>query len=174
MNRSLALVGVVLVIVSILLISIPFLVTSSFQVNDIVYVTGLLFLIGLVILYQGATAADPSVTTVGGLLGNPIIDESRKAEEAVTSVPLSQIRYALGPKEPVNCRYCYTMISWNLVDCPRCGRPRHCRNCGKQLYFLAGAVRCAPCVRDETQCNCPRVRPSGPRPVGVRRLGGGV
>jgi len=173
MNRSLALVGVVLVIVSILLISIPFLVTSAFQVNDAVYATGFLFLVGLVILYQAATSPDPRVTTVGGLLGNPIIDEARKAEEAVTHVPLSHVRYAPGPKEPVHCRYCYTAIPWNVLNCPRCGRPRQCRNCGKQLYFLAGAVRCAPCVRDEMQCNCPRVRPSGPPPTGVRRTGGG-
>jgi hypothetical protein len=174
MNRSLALVGVVLVIVSILLISIPFLVTSSFKVTYIVYVTGLLFLIGLVILYQGATAPDPSVTTVGGLLGNPIVDESRRAEEAVTNVPLSPVRYAIGPKEPVNCRQCYTAIPWNVVNCPRCGRARQCRNCNKPLFFLAGGVRCAPCVRDESQCNCPRVRASGARPTGVRRLGGGM
>jgi hypothetical protein len=172
MNRSLALVGVVLVIVSVLLISIPFLVTSTFQVNDIVYVTGLLFLIGLVILYQGATAADPSLTTVGGLLGNPIVDESRKAEEAATRVPVSPVRYALGPKEPVNCRFCYTVVPWNVLNCPRCGRPRQCRTCGKPLFYLAGGVRCAPCVRDESQCNCPRVRPSSSRPTGVRRLGG--
>ncbi len=174
MNRSLALVGVVLVIVSILLISIPFLVTSAFQVNDAVYAAGFLFLVGLVILYQAATAPDPRLTTVGGLLGNPIVDESRKAEEAVTQIPPSHVRYAPGPKEPSNCRFCYTAIPWNILNCPRCGRPRLCRNCGKQLFFLAGAVRCGPCVRDETQCNCPRVRPSGVRPAGVRRLGGGA
>jgi hypothetical protein len=174
MNRSLALVGVVLVVVSILLISIPFLVTSAFQVNDVLYATGLVFLVGLVILYQAATAPDPTVTTVGGLLGNPIVDESRKAEEAVTNVPLSHVRYAPGPKEPVNCRFCYTVIPWNILNCPRCGRARQCRNCGKPLFFLAGGVRCGPCVRDEAQCNCPRVRPTSTRAPGVRRIGGGV
>jgi hypothetical protein len=174
MNRSLALVGVVLVIVSILLISIPFLVTSAFKVNDAVYATGLVFLVGLVILYQAATSPDPTLTTVGGLLGNPIVDEARKAEEAITNVPASPVRYALGPREPVNCRFCYTVIPWNILNCPRCGRPRQCRNCGKQLFELAGGIRCAPCVRDETQCNCPRVRPSGARPAGVRRIGGNV
>ena len=173
MNRSLALVGVVLVIVSILLLSIPFLVTSAFRFSDAVYVAALLFLIGLVILYQAATAVDPTVTTVGGLLGNPIVDESRKAEEAITTVTPSAVRYAPGPKEPVNCRFCYTAIPWDILNCPRCGRARLCRNCGKQLYFLAGAVRCAPCVRNEMQCNCPRVRPSGARPPGARRLGAG-
>ena len=174
MNRSLALVGLVLLVVGILLASIPFLVTSTFQVNDVFYAAGLLFLAGFVILFQAATTPDPHVTTVGGLLGNPIVDESRKAEEAVMNVQEPRFRYAPGPKEPVNCRYCYTVIPWNVLDCPRCARPRHCRNCGKQLYFLAGAVRCAPCVRDEAYCNCPKVRPSGTRPAGVRRLGGGV
>jgi hypothetical protein len=173
MNRTLALVGVILVIVSILLISIPFLVTSAFQLGDAVYAAALLFFVGLVVLFMAATAPDPRVTTVGGLLGNPIVDESRKAEEAATTVTPSPVRYAPGPREPVNCRFCYTGIPWDVLNCPRCGRPRLCRNCGKQLYFLAGAVRCAPCVRNETQCNCPRVRPSGPRPQGVRRLGGG-
>jgi hypothetical protein len=170
MNRSLALVGLILVIVSILLVSIPFLVTSAFQVNDALYATGFLFLVGLVILVQAATSPDPTVTTVGGLLGNPVIDESRKAEEAITGIPVRQFRYAPGPKEPVNCRYCYTLIPWNILNCPRCARPRHCRNCGKQLYFLAGAIRCVPCVRDESQCNCPRVRAPGARPAGVRQL----
>jgi hypothetical protein len=174
MNRSLALVGVVLVIVSILLVSIPFLVTSTFQVNDVLYATGLLFLIGLVILIQAATAPDPRVTTVGGLLGNPIIDEARKAEQAIIGVPVRQVRYALGPKEPVNCRFCYTLIPWNVLNCPRCARSRQCRNCGKQLYFLAGAVRCAPCVRDESQCNCPRVRATTARPAGARQVGRGL
>jgi hypothetical protein len=174
MNRSLALVGVVLVIVSILLISIPFLVTSAFQINDVVYAAALLFLVGLIVLFQAATAVDPTVTTVGGLLGNPIVDESRKAEEAATAISPSPIRYAPGPKEPVNCRFCYTAIPWDVLHCPRCGRPRQCRNCGKELHFLAGAVRCAPCVRNEMQCNCPKVRPSATRPPGVRRLGGGA
>lgn len=174
MNRSLALVGLVLVIVAILLISIPFLVTSAFQVNDAVYATGLLFLVGLVMLFQGARAPDPALTTVGGILGNPIVDESRKAEEAVLNVPKSPVRYAPGPREPVNCRYCYTGIPWDVLQCPRCGRPRQCRSCGKQLYFLAGAVRCAPCVRNEAECNCPRVRPAGPRAPGARRPPGGA
>jgi len=174
MNRSLALVGLVLVIVAILVVSIPFLVTSTFQVGYELYVAALMFLVGLAILIRGATAPDPAVTTVGGFLGNPVIDEARRAEEAVTNVPLSHIRYAPGPREPVNCRHCYTAIPWNIVDCPRCARPRQCRNCGKRLYFLAGAVRCAPCVRDETYCNCPRVRSTGVRPAGVRHLGGGV
>lgn len=135
MNRSLALVGLVLVIVGILLVSIPFLVTSGFQVGYEFYGAGVLFLVGLVILFQAAIASDPHVTTVGGLLGNPIVDESRKAEEAVTNLPATRVRYAPGPKEPVNCRYCYTAIPWNVLDCPRCARPRHCRNCGKQLYY---------------------------------------
>jgi hypothetical protein len=174
MNRSLALVGVILVIVSILLLSIPFLVTSAFKIGDAVYAAGLLFLVGLIVLFMAATAADPRVTTVGGLLGNPIVDESRKVEEAVTNVPVSPVRYAPGPRESVNCRFCYTAIPWDVLHCPRCGRARLCRNCGKQLYFLAGGARCAPCVRNEAQCNCPRVRPSGPRSPGVRRLGGGV
>lgn len=172
MNRSLALVGLVLVVVAILLVSIPFLVTSTFQVSAETYATGILFLVGLVILFQAAMSPDPSVTTVGGLLGNPVVDEARKAEAAITGVTTPRIRYALGPKEPVNCRYCYTSIPWNVLNCPRCGRPRQCRNCGKQLYFLAGAVRCAPCVRDETQCNCPRVRAPGAHAAGTRRVGG--
>jgi hypothetical protein len=174
MNRTLALVGTVLVIISLLSISIPFLVTSAFKVSDAAYAAGLLFLVGLVVLYQAATAVDPSVTTVGGILGNPIIDESRRAEEAVTNVPLSPVRYTVGPKEPVNCRYCYTAIPWDVANCPRCARPRHCRSCGKPLFYLAGGVRCGPCVRDESQCNCPRVKATGARPTGVRRLGGGV
>lgn len=174
MHRSLALVGVVLVIGAILAVAIPFLVTSAFSDTDELYGAGLVFLLGLVLLLRGATAPDPAVTTVGGFLGNPLIDESRRAEEALLSPAARNIRYAPGPREPVNCRQCYTIIPWNVVDCPRCARPRECRSCGKRLYFLAGAVRCAPCVRDETYCNCPQVRPSGARPSGARRVGGGA
>lgn len=174
MNRSLALVGLVLVIVAILLVALPFLVSAGTVDTDLFFGAGLLFLVGFAILFVGATSPDPKVTTVGGLLGNPIVDESRKAEEALVNAPTSRVRYAPGPKEPVNCRYCYTGIPWNILDCPRCARPRQCRNCNKRLYFLAGAVRCAPCVRDEAYCNCPRVRPTGMRPVGARRVGGGA
>ncbi|MCI4353312.1 MAG: hypothetical protein L3K14_08035 [Thermoplasmata archaeon] len=174
MHRSLALVGVVLVIGAILAVAIPFLVTSAFLDGDAFYGAGLVFLLGVVLLLRGATAPDPTVTTVGGFLGNPVVDESRRAEEALLSPAARHVRYAPGPREPVNCRHCYTIIPWDVVDCPRCARPRECRSCGKRLYFLAGAVRCAPCVRDETYCNCPRVRPSGVRPSGARRLGGGA
>jgi hypothetical protein len=169
MNRSLALAGLVLVLVSILAVSIPFLVTSSFHVDYELYGAGLLFLVGLVILLRGALAPDPAVTTVGGFLGNPVIDQARRAEREMERVSPAHIRYAPNPREPVNCRYCYTTIPWNLVDCPRCARPRQCRNCGKRLYFLAGAVRCAPCVRDEAYCNCPRIRPTVSRAPGARR-----
>ncbi len=171
MNRSLALVGLVLVIVAILLVALPFLVTASTGGTPLLFGGALLFLVGLALLFIGATSPDPKVTTVGGLLGNPIVDESRRAEEELLSPAERAVRYAPGPKEPVNCRYCYTVIPWNILDCPRCARPRLCRNCGKRLFLLAGAVRCGPCVRDEFYCNCPRVRPSGPRPGAIRRVG---
>lgn len=174
MNRTLALVGVVLVIGAILAVAIPFLVTSAFQVGYALYGAGLVFLLGLVLLFRGALAPDPTVTTVGGFLGNPVVDEARRAEEELMTPGARHVRYAPGPREPVNCRQCYTIIAWNVVDCPRCGRPRECKNCGKKLFFLAGAVRCAPCVRDEAYCNCPWARPSGPRPGLVRRVGGGA
>ncbi len=171
MNRSLALAGLVLVIVAILLVALPFLVTASADGDYLFFGAGLLFLIGLVLLFVGATSPDPKVTTVGGLLGNPIVDESRRAEEALLTPAERHLRYAPGPKEPVNCRYCYTVIPWNILDCPRCARPRLCRNCGKRLYLLAGAVRCGPCVRDEIYCICPRVRASGPKAGMIRRVG---
>ena len=158
MHRSLAYAGLILVIGGILLLAIPFLITATFQVSATVYLAGLLFLVGIVMLLRGATSVDPAVTTVGGFLGNPVATEVRKMTQPAV-VPSTGARYRADPNEPINCRFCYTVIPAGVVDCPRCGRRRVCRSCSKPLFFIAGAVRCAPCVRDEIFCNCPRTKP---------------
>jgi len=112
--------------------------------------------VGLTTVLWGASSPDPRLTTVRGVFGNP--DEallSRMLEGTPRSI---DVRYLPNPREPVNCRHCYTLIPWNVAECPRCARRRDCRACGKSLYFVTGAVRCLPCVRDETFCNCPKVK----------------
>ncbi len=157
MNRTLALAGLILALVGILLLSIPFLVSSTFSVGIEVYLAAVIVLVGLVVMIRGATAADPSVTTVGGFLGNPVVDATRRVEAEATRLPPREARYLPGPREPVNCRQCYTAIPWNVAECPRCGRRRLCRSCLKPLFLLAGAVRCGPCILDEASCTCPRL-----------------
>jgi hypothetical protein len=156
MNRRVTLVGLLLLLIAIVLVLSPFALTGTESFN-LEFQLGVLSLpIGLTTMLWGAASANPDVTTVGGAFGNP--DENVMARMASRSIPEPRVRYASGPRESVNCRHCYTAIPWNLAECPRCGRRRDCRGCGRPLFYLSGAVRCGPCVRDEVYCNCPKTR----------------
>lgn len=122
--------------------------------------------VGLAVILWGASSPDPRVTTVAGMFGNPEENVLRRSEAGGTRV--YDVRYMPGPRESVNCSACYTVIPWDVAECPRCGRRRECRACGKPLFFLSGAVRCLPCVRAETYCNCPKVRRATTSPIGTR------
>lgn len=171
MNRRIALVGVALFLLSLALIVSPVPLTGSLRITLPLEIGVLLLPIALTVAFVGTTSPDPNVTTVGGMFGNPDENELRRLAARRDFDP--KIRYSSSPKEPVNCRKCYTLISWEAAECPRCGERRDCRACGRPLYFLTGAVRCLPCVRDEVFCNCPR-RPksalptTGPRPRAYR------
>jgi LSD1 subclass zinc finger protein len=123
--------------------------------------------VGIAILVWGSVAPDPRVTTVGGLFGNADENELRRRRLA-RAPPQGAARFRPSPLESANCRKCYTAIPARLVDCPRCGTRRDCRGCNKPLFYLAGAVRCAPCLKDEIYCSCPMVR----KAEAVRRPGG--
>ncbi len=158
MNRSIAYTGLLLVVGGILWLSTPYLLTSSFQVGPQLYLSMMLVVVGFVALFRGATSPDPSVTTVGGFMGNPIADEVRRAMAEPRTVG-PQARYQPRPWEPVNCRFCYTAIPVTVLDCPRCGRRRSCRTCSRPLMSVEGALTCAQCSRYEFFCGCPKARP---------------
>lgn len=160
MNRRVTLLGLLLLLVAIGLIASPIVLTGQ-ESLDIEFQLGVLSLpVGLTTILWGAASPNPEMTTVGGAFGNP--DENVLARVLRRPAPDPHVRYASGPKESVNCRHCYTAIPWNVAECSRCGRRRDCRGCGRPLFYLSGAVRCAPCVRVEVYCNCPKLRRSPP------------
>lgn len=156
MNRSITLLGVVILLSAGGLIAFPFLTTGAVGV-DLELELGIFVLpVGLSVILWGASSPDPSITTVGGLFGNP--DENVLRKRLAPPPPTGPARFMPNPRESANCVQCYTAIPADEVVCPRCGRPRECRGCGKRLFFLAGGVRCAPCLRNEVYCGCPKVK----------------
>jgi hypothetical protein len=160
MNRSIALCGIVLIALGLALIAYPIATTGS-EGLDLELEMGLLVApLGLVIVMLGALAPDPSRTTVGGTFGNP----DTAFERAAGRVPALEPRAlrVFNPHEPVNCRYCRTVIAADLAICPRCARPRECRSCGRPLGVVNDHVTCPGCSRSEALCNCPSLARAPP------------
>jgi hypothetical protein len=156
MNRSVTLVGVGIFLFTIILISLPIVLTGH-ETFDLYQESGLIGMpVGLLIVLFGAAGADPRVTTVGGAFGNP--DENLVRRHVGADTPANSARFMPGPREAVNCRYCYTAIPSGAAVCPRCARPRECRSCGRALVLLGSAIRCPQCRRNEVYCNCPKLR----------------
>ncbi|HEV8049884.1 MAG TPA: hypothetical protein VGP88_04760 [Thermoplasmata archaeon] len=167
MNRSIVFLGLFLFILAIALFAYPQFSTGVESVDLEVQVGIVVLPLGIAVAVLGAAAPDPRVTTVGGVFGNADENEMRRRALA-RAPPTGDARFRPSPLESVNCRKCYTLIPAQLADCPRCGARRECRGCNKPLFLLAGAVRCAPCLKDEVYCSCPKLRKSG----GSRRPGG--
>ncbi|MCI4337220.1 MAG: hypothetical protein L3K17_08550 [Thermoplasmata archaeon] len=168
MNRSITLLGLAVLLSGIGLMASPDALTGVESVTPFLEIGVFVMPVGISVILWGASSPDPTVTTVSGVFGNPDENELRRSEGGTRRN--FDVRYLPGPKESVNCRQCYTLIPWNVAACPRCGRKRECRACGKTLYFMSGGIRCLPCVREETFCNCPKVGRSHPTraPGGVR------
>jgi hypothetical protein len=165
MNRTTISVGAAIVVVALGCFAAPE-ATTGHESFGFWIEAGVLFLgIGVSVVLWGSLDPDPRITTIGGFFGNRDEDAIRKWVDR--HAPAGPLRYRPSPLESVNCENCYTAIPARSLMCPRCGRNRLCRNCRKPLFFLAGAVRCGPCVRDELFCACPRA----PRPPKVRRFG---
>ena len=153
MNRSIVYVGVFLFLGGLGLLLFPWL-TSGKEVVDLFVQIGFIVVpSGLAISLWGGLSPDPELSTVAGSLGNP--DENILRRQPSVQVPVGAARYRPSSGDSTNCRHCYTSIPRKGLICPRCGRRRECVNCHKPLFWLAGAVRCAPCVRDEVYCDCP-------------------
>lgn len=156
MNRSLTSLGAALVVLALALLAYPVVVSGAWRIGLPVMVAIVLLPAGLLVVLLGASSPDPRLTTVGGIFGNP--EENLLRKRLVRGVPVGPARYRPSPLESTNCGACYTAIPAGVLDCPRCGHRRECRNCNKPLYFLAGGIRCAPCLKGEIYCDCPRVK----------------
>ena len=155
MNRIFTFLGTLLLVAGAICIGLSFLIADTSGADAFRFLGALGIPIGLVATLYGATRPDPESTTVRGTWGNEeenlLADRLRYQEGG-----RSERRYLPSPRESVNCVKCYTLISAKELTCPRCGTRRHCQECGKPLYYLSGAVRCGPCVKDEVYCDCPR------------------
>lgn len=167
MNRRSTLLGIFVLLVAIALIVSPIVLTGSERITALLEIGVLALPFALVITLLGLASPNPEVTTVGGAFGNP--DENVLARQLRRAPTQAAARYAVGPREPVNCRHCYTLIPWDQAECPRCRRRRQCRGCGRPLFYLSGGVRCAPCVRDEVYCSCPKLAKAAPPTIGRPR-----
>ena len=165
MNRSIAYCGVGLIVFGFMLVAYPIVVTGAEQLDLEQELGFLLAPVGLVVVMLGALALDPARTTVGGAFGNP---ESAQLRAGSTLVVEPRARRLFNPHEPVNCRFCRTVITADLAQCPRCARARDCRGCGRPLGLVNDRPTCPTCARAEPFCNCPAlVRPPPPsRPTG--------
>ncbi|MGD0256594.1 MAG: hypothetical protein ABSB90_01765 [Thermoplasmata archaeon] len=151
MNRSIVGVASVLILLAFAMISFP-LWALGLEQFDVEQEFGILFLpFGLVIMLVGLTALDPRTTTIGGAFGNAEFDS---APSKPTPGPV-RTRLAYDPNGHVNCRYCRTIITADLTQCPRCGRARLCRTCARPLGTVLDRPTCPACGRAEPLCNCP-------------------
>jgi len=161
MNRSIALVGVGVILAGFALVAFPIVVTGHEQF-DLEQEAGLLVApVGLVVVLIGAVAPDPERTTVGGTFGNPDVAETRGSGPAATR-PAAR---GFSPHEAVDCRFCRAVITFDLAYCPRCARPRDCRGCGRPLGMVGDLTDCPGCHRVEAFCNCPWSARAHPKPT---------
>lgn len=164
MNRSITLVGVAIVLGGLALVASPIVLTGG-EVFDLEQEAGIFVVpVGLLVILIGAVQPNPERTTVGGTFGNPEADLPRPTKSRGVELPRPHLGF--NPREPVSCRYCRTVITFDLALCPRCARPRECRGCGRSLGITEDRTDCPGCHRVEAFCNCARVsRPTPAVPV---------
>jgi hypothetical protein len=151
MNRDMVGVAGVLIVTAIALVSFPLWALGSEQF-DLEQEVGILFLpFSLVALLVGLTALDPRTTTVGGAFGNAEFDPTVPKP---ASGP-QRTRLAYDPNEEVLCRFCRTVVTADLTQCPRCARARPCRSCERPLGTVLERPTCPACGQAEALCNCP-------------------
>ncbi len=156
MNRSIVLVGVGIILVGLGLVAFP-IVVSGHELFDVEQEAGFLVApVGLVVVLIGAVQHDPERTTVGGTFGNP--EEERKRPPGADFTR----SLAYSPKESVNCRFCWSVITYDRATCPRCSRARDCRSCGRPLGMVLERATCPTCARAEAFCNCARLNRTPP------------
>jgi len=151
MNRSIVGIAAVMILLAFVLMSFPLWALGTEQFDG-EQEAGILFLpFGLMILLVGLTALDPRSTTIGGAFGNAEFDPSPPKPTALPP----RTRLAYDPTEDVHCRFCRSIITADLTQCPRCGRARPCRSCERPLGTVLERPTCPACARTEVLCNCP-------------------
>jgi hypothetical protein len=156
MNRDIAGIGVVFILLGFGLVAYPIVVFGGEQLDLEQEIGFLVAPLGLVVVMLGALAHDPERTTVGGAFGNPEL-AARRPDRGAHPTLEPRANRVFNPHEPVNCRYCRTVIAADLALCPRCARPRECRNCGRPLGIVMDRPTCPACARAEPFCNCPQL-----------------
>ena len=154
MNRSIAWVGIGVVMAGIGLVAFPVVVLGHEQLDAEQIVGFLVAPVGLFVVLIAAISVDPYRTTVTGTFGNP--DEP--VEDASRAAQPGRPRYR-HPDEPVHCRVCRAIIAPELASCPRCYRARECRSCRRPLGQVLDRPTCPTCARPEPFCNCPYLPP---------------
>ncbi len=150
MNRSLAYLGVGVILAGFALASFPIVVGGA-ETFDLEQEVGVLVApVGLVVVLLAAVAPDPRKTTVLGAFGNP--DERVGRSPPPRTAPTPARRY--DPKDAAACRHCRTYIPAELAQCPRCARARDCRSCGRPLGLVLDRATCPRCARPEAFCSC--------------------
>lgn len=150
MNRSIAWVGIVLILAGIGLVAFPIVVSGHELLDDEQILGFLVAPVGLFVVLIAAVSVDPSRTTIGGAFGNP---DEPPAAAGGTRAPPPRPRYS--PSAPVYCRFCRAVITSDLAACPRCARARLCRSCARPLGQVLDRPTCPTCARAESFCNCP-------------------
>ncbi|HUI38409.1 MAG TPA: hypothetical protein VLY85_02140 [Thermoplasmata archaeon] len=154
MNRTIGYVGVAMIVEALGLWALPVALSGHEELGPALIAGVFILGAGFAVILWAAASPNPALSTVGGVFGN--WDEDHVSRLLGHRNPTGPARYRPGPLETTNCEWCYTAIPARQLLCPRCAKPRRCRRCHKPLYYLAGAVRCAPCVKDEVFCDCPR------------------
>jgi hypothetical protein len=160
MNRSIAWVGVGVILAGLGLVAFP-IVTSGAEQLDVEQILGFLVApLGLFVVLIAATSVDPTRTTIAGTFGNP--DEPEPGDGTTASATHPRTSFAVA----VYCRYCRTVITADLARCPRCSRARDCRNCGRPLGQILERPTCPTCARAEATCDCPWLARPAPARIG--------
>jgi hypothetical protein len=151
MNRSMAYLGVGVIAAGFALAAYPLAVLGH-EVLDLEQEAGFFLApFGTVIVLLAAVSPDPRATTVRGTFGSA---ESAFAERVIARPRPQSGRRPFTPSDPVRCRYCTSIITPDLAQCPRCARARECRNCRRPLGLVLERATCPRCARPEAGCNC--------------------
>ena len=162
MNRSVGWIGVGIVVAGFALAGFPILMTGQEHVDPEQLAGCLVAPVGLVVVLLGATSVDPRSTTVSGTFGNT--DDPGPAERLPE--PATDRGRRWRSQDPVNCRYCRTVITSDLASCPRCARARSCRSCRRPLGFVLDRPTCPTCAQPEAICGCEHLADTGPTAFG--------
>jgi hypothetical protein len=154
MNPSLAYLGIGVVVTGFVLVAFP-IVATGHEVLDVEQESGFLVApVGVVVLMFAAAAPDPRTLTVRGAFGNP--DEEFVARVKARGTQVEPLR-PFSPRDPVRCRSCASIVTYDLARCPRCGKARECRGCARPLGYVLERATCPRCGRAEAFCNCARL-----------------